>query len=229
MDSNQSDRDSPKTSSFNPGRNTPKADADDPQLLEKTSFYQRGEISNRSDISQSDAASLADGPHLDFIDFLAVAQWRQIEFFPITWQQTLSSIGVGGTARMKQSLVDLDVSLAFKQLHLEKATAAGRMAALRTSMTEVGVLGHPIIRRHSNVIRLEGICWDFTGDEVWPVLVFRKADHGNLRDFLRSDAGKSLDFQQRLQICSDIGSAVMAMHAFRMASAEIYFACLLTL
>jgi hypothetical protein len=82
-------------------------------------------------------------------------------------------------------------------------------------MTEVSVLGHPVVRGIPYFIRLEGVCWDFTDDGVWPVLVFKKAHHGNLREFLWSEEGKSITFSQRLQICSEIGSAVMTMHAFR--------------
>ncbi len=210
------DRDLLKVSNLDLAEEKPKADADNAWVLEKTSFYQRRNISNSSHNPRPDELQTVNGPNLDFIDFLAVAQWRQIEMLPITWQKNLSSIGVGGTARVKQSIVNLDVSLAFKQLHLEKGTTSGRTAAFQTSINEVSVLGHSVIRRHPNIIRLEGICWDVAGNEAWPVLAFRKADHGNLKNFLFSDIGKSFDIEQRLQICSDVGSALMTMHAFRM-------------
>jgi hypothetical protein len=219
METNQIDRILVEPSTRQPADHALTVDADDAQALEKTSFYQHGEPSEGSLVPHSDEIHVVRRPHLDLIDFLAVAQWRQIDFFPITWQQTLSSIGIGGTARVKQSLVNLDVSLAFKQLHLDEATASGRTAALQASINEVSVLGHSIIREHPNIIRLEGICWDVKESVVWPVLAFRKATHGNLGDFLSSEPGKRLKFEQRLQICSDIGAAVMTMHAFRMMTA----------
>ena len=78
---------------------------------------------------------------------------------------------------------------------------------------------------YPHFIRLEGVCWDFTIDGVWPVLVFRKAGHGNLREFLWSEEGKNTTFAQRfaqrIQICSEIGSAIMTMHAFRKISRKI--------
>ena len=187
-------------------------------LLDKTSFYQRKDLTESSPKPQQDHAATSNNSQLDFIDFLAVAQWRNVDFLPTTWQQMLSSIGIGGTARMKQSIVNSEVNLAFKRLHLEKTTAEGKQLALQAVMTEVSVLGHPIVRGIPYFIRLEGVCWDFTDEGVWPVLVFRKADHGNLREFLWSEEGRNITFAQRLQICSDIGSAVMTMHAFRKIS-----------
>lgn len=185
---------------------------------DKTSFYQRSRLTESSPDLQQDNAPASSNPQLDLIDFLAVAQWRNIDFLPITWQQMLSSIGVGGTARMKQSIVNDQVNLAFKCLHLEKTTAKSRTMALQAMMTEVSVLGHPVIRGIPYFIRLEGVCWELTDDGVWPVLVFKKAEHGNLREFLWSEEGKNITFAQRLQICSEIGSAVMTMHAFRKTS-----------
>jgi len=194
-------------------------DVDNEFLRDKTSFYQRQQLTGSfAKPQQEDNTSSSKAAPLDLISFLAVAQWRNIDFLPITWQQMLSSIGVGGTARMKQSIVSEHVNLAFKRLHLEKATAEGRAIALQTVMTEVAVLGHPIIRGLPCFIRLEGVCWDFTDDDgVWPVLVFKKADHGNLREFLEEGEGREISFAQRLAICSEIGSAVMTMHAFRMS------------
>jgi hypothetical protein len=193
-------------------------DIDNDFLLDKTSFYQQREHTESYTNPQQDHIAALNSLQLDFIDFLAIAQWRNIDFLPVTWQQMLSSIGVGGTARMKQSIVSNQVNLAFKRLHLEKNTAESRVTALQAMMTEVSMLGHPIVRGIPYFIRLEGVCWDFTEDGVWPVLVFRKADHGNLREFLWSKEGGDITFAQRLQICSEIGSAVMTLHAFRMIS-----------
>ncbi|KIV99995.1 uncharacterized protein PV09_08352 [Verruconis gallopava] len=188
--------------------------------LEKTSFYRQRPISELSSGQSLGEPSTAKGPLPDFIDFLAVTQWRQIDFLPITWQQMLSSLGVGGTARLKQSIVNNKVSLAFKRLHLDNATAESNSEALRILINEISILGHPVIRRLPYFIRLEGICWDFT-DGVVPVLVFRKAHHGNLRQFLFSKAGKKINFAQRLRICSEIGSAIMTMHSFHMIHGDL--------
>ncbi len=183
-------------------------------LIEKTSFYKQENFTQPSRKPQDHVLQSPTRELPDFIDFLAVAQWRDIDFMPVTWQQTLSSLGVGGTARVKQSIVSNELSLAFKRLHLENETIEGRSTALQILMTEVSVLGHPVIRKLPYFIRLEGICWDFDNG-VDPVLVFRKAHHGNLRDFLASNVGQNITFAQRLQICSEIGSAVMIMHSFR--------------
>ena len=47
---------------------------------------------------------------------------------------------------MKQSIVNSQVNLAFKRLHLETTTAECRATALQALMTEVSVLGHPVVR-----------------------------------------------------------------------------------
>ncbi len=42
----------------------------------------------------------------------------------------------------------------------------------RSLIAENWVLGHPSIYEHSNILRLEGVCWGVPPDEkVWPVLV----------------------------------------------------------
>jgi hypothetical protein len=74
------------------------------------------------------------------------------------------------------------------------------------------------------MIRLEGICWDVWEEkdrgtpEVWPVLVFEKTPYGDLDTFLRSTLGQNLKFEERLQLCSGIASAVSEMHAHRECS-----------
>ena len=52
----------------------------------------------------------------DFISFLAIAQKLEIDFLPITWQSTREAIGIGGTARIDQALLNLQTSLAFKRI-----------------------------------------------------------------------------------------------------------------
>jgi hypothetical protein len=164
------------------------------------------------------SASLANtstlGPHHDFISFLAVAQRLTIDFLPITWQPALDSLGVGGTSEIRQSVINLHNSLAFKRNTLSTASEASRY---QTLISEISILGHPVIRNHANVITLEGICWDISVDDesVWPVLVFEKTEHGDMNQFLNSDVGKRMCFVERLKLCADVATALMAMHSSR--------------
>ena len=77
------------------------------------------------------------------------------------------------------------------------------------------MLGHPSIRDHPNIVRLEGICWDVApgGERVWPVLVFEKARHRDLLTFMEQAEGKSLSLEERLNICADIAVAINHMHS----------------
>jgi hypothetical protein len=62
------------------------------------------------------AKSTATESQYDFLSFLSIAQNLEIDFLPITWQPALSCIGQGGTAKIRQALVNLQMSFAFKRL-----------------------------------------------------------------------------------------------------------------
>lgn len=158
------------------------------------------------------AKSTATESQYDFLSFLSIAQNLEIDFLPITWQPALSCIGQGGTAKIRQALVNLQMSFAFKRLiSTQPAERAKNFQAL---IAEISVLGQSSIRDHPNIIKLEGICWDIipeTGN-VWPVLVFEKAQLGDLLAFMEQGAGKTLSLEDRLQLCVDIATAVADMH-----------------
>src|SRR5271154_3930657 len=149
----------------------------------QTSFYRSGILSENAGLANPPAPEL---PY-DFINFLAVAQWRDVDFLPITWEPALDSVGAGATAEIRQSLINLQLSLAFKRVHLERLCPGHYRNAIRALISEALVLGHPVIRRHQNIIRLQGICWDVRPDNVWPVLVFKKSQYGDLKRFMMSE------------------------------------------
>ena len=149
----------------------------------------------------------------DLISFLAVAHCHALDIAAITWQLPLGAVGKGATAKVNQSSLNLQWSLAFK-----RPVAAERSSELsqeyRVLMSEIMVLCNAATRNHPNIVTLEGVCWDFhpkTGD-VWPVLIFEKAQEGDLGEFMVSSAGRALNFQQRLQFCQDIAIALALLH-----------------
>jgi hypothetical protein len=155
--------------------------------------------------------------HCDFISFLGIAQSLKIDFLPITWQPALDSLGQGATAELRQALVNLQMSFAFKRL-VSTGPAQLEMDEtenFRALIAEISILGHPSMRDHPNIIRLEGICWDLVSgsDKVWPVLVFEKSQHGDLQAFMGRAEGKRLTLGERLNICANIALAVMDMHS----------------
>jgi hypothetical protein len=153
------------------------------------------------------------GVRCDFLSFLGIAQSLKIDFLPITWQPALDTIGHGGTAEIRQTLINIQTSFAFKRL---VSTRSGEEAKnFQALIAEISVLGQPSIREHPNIITLEGICWDIIPEteQVWPVLVFEKAPLGDLLVFMEQGAGNKLGLEDRLKLCIDIATAVADMHS----------------
>lgn len=151
--------------------------------------------------------------HQDFLYVLAVAQDREIDFLPILWQPALDTTGAGFTAEIRQSLINLLMSFVFKRL--KEPDGGGSLAPL---ISEISFLGHPKVRSHPHIARLEAICWDISetdAEDVWPVLVFEKSQHGDLQHFLISDKGRDLGIDERLELCYHIATALFTMHSCR--------------
>lgn len=176
-----------------------------------TSYYKSGRSLSSVSAAETPPSELS----LNFLTFLAVSQRRGIDYLPITWQPALESVGSGSTADIRQSLINLQLSFAFKRIHLERLTTNSQRDAFLALISEVFVLGHPAIRGHENVIRLEGICWEIKKEEVWPVLVFKKSPLGDLNRFMTTSAGRTLGIKERLSLCEGVAAALMTMHSFR--------------
>jgi hypothetical protein len=156
-----------------------------------------------------------DDPY-DFLSFLGLAQHFQINLLPLTWQPALDVVGVGATSQIRQSFLSLQMSFVFKRFApSEISTNTDEERAFRALISEVSILGDPFVRHHPNIITLVGICWDVITDtgKVWPVLVFEKAQHGDLYKFMQTPRGVGLDFDKRLGLCADIATAIATMHA----------------
>lgn len=149
----------------------------------------------------------------DLIAFLAAAQWRNIDFLPITWQPALDMAGKGATAEIQQSLVSLAFTFAFKRF-LTSSDADETSKRYRAIISELCILGHPAIKQHPNIVELQGVCWDaISEDQVWPVLVFPKAKYGNMHDFFASDEATRLTSDQCLCLIAGCVHAVVFMHS----------------
>ena len=199
-----------------------------------TSFYRSGTFSSSA---SRFPAGLSDPPlrspaipskQHDFLQLLAVCQARRIDFLGITWDRVLDDnsnlLGLGMTAAIHPGLLNLDLTFAFKRLTDRYFGEAGkesleqrRHQLYEALISEVWVLGHPVVREHENIIRLEGICWDFLPEDqeekVRPVLVFEKAKYGDLGQFKRSSSGLRMSLPQKLKICSDIIRGIAIMHS----------------
>jgi serine/threonine protein kinase len=121
----------------------------------------------------------------------------------------------------------LQMSYAFKRIKWSRLARSNESRNFQALISEVLVLGHPLIRKHPNIIRLEGICWDFPpgDDRVWPVLVFEKAQNGDLARFLNSDPGKHINFENRLKLCANVAAALKFMHSCRELFTPLLMQC----
>lgn len=161
-------------------------------------------------------AQVLDTPH-DLITFLAVMQKLEIDILPITWQAARLPIGAGATGKINEALINLHTSFAFKCASDRQKEGEYEGTIIQALINEITVLGHPLIRKHSNIVELQGICWDVTsdnngGDKVWPALVFKKSQYGDLYNFATMPVGRELCMAERLKLCVDVGTAISDMH-----------------
>jgi serine/threonine protein kinase len=149
----------------------------------------------------------------DLITFLSAAQWRGVDFLPITWHPGLDTAR-GFTARVHQSLITTSFTFGFKRYRFLKREEE-ISNTYKALISEMCILGHPVIRQHNHILRLEGACWDpFTApDDIFPVLVFERTRHGNLADFMLSDQGRSLSMHDRLVLCTHLIQAIETLHS----------------
>ena len=166
----------------------------------------------------------------DIIAFLGVAQSRGIDLLPITWEPTLDCLGQGGTAEIREASFSRETSFAFKRGRFKDVYDLVELETrlLPSLAAEVAVLGHPSIWDCPSVAKLEGICWEvYSPDDqvlsreetinsgkggVIPILVFEKANHGDLYQFMTHGPGQQLGLNDRLWLCTEVASAVAIMH-----------------
>ncbi|KAL8916132.1 MAG: hypothetical protein Q9172_006438 [Xanthocarpia lactea] len=153
----------------------------------------------------------------DFITFLAVAQYYEVDFVSLAWEEDKGSVAVGGTSQIYQANVSLKTNFIFKRTTLvdtSRSDSQKEEKAFNALISEIAVLCHPKLRVHQNIVNLEGICWEVPqgSDKVWPVLVLEKAPLGDLKTFVASERARSTNLDERLELCVDIASAIIALH-----------------
>lgn len=185
---------------------------------------------SRSDLTL-ESATLKHGLDLgDFVTFLGVAQRLRIDFLPITWSPPLDRIGQGATAEIREAPANLQFSFAFKRPLFRPCLDFKDFEAriLPSLIAEISTLGLKSIRRHPNIITLEGICWEviswegenISREELYtsrkggllPVLVFETSKYGDLHHFMMQEEGRNLSLAQKIEICTDVAKAVTEMH-----------------
>lgn len=173
-----------------------------------------------SAVPESLLSNATDTSHYNFVSFLAVCQHCGLDFLPLSWTPALPFIGVGGTARISESSINLQHLLVFKRVKWESEPDPGNTSEYVLNymalVSEVWALTQPALHDHPNVINIEGICWEFLGgtQKVSPVLLFRRAEFGDLRQFMDLH-GKKISLLQRLDICLQIAKGLLVVHRSR--------------
>ena len=156
--------------------------------------------------------------HNNLISLLAVAQYYDIDFVSLTWQQGRGQLAAGGTSEIWQSNYSKRTDFVFKRLRFAdsyRPDSKDQEKSFNALVSEISILSHPLIRHHQNIVKLEGICWEIPqqGHTVWPVLILEKAQLGNLESFMSSEQGRSTTMHERLELCTDVASAIIALHS----------------
>lgn len=157
--------------------------------------------------------------HNDFIRLLSIAALLRVKIVPLTWSPALEGLGAGATSQISQSSLNARVTFAFKRfdhVNSNPRISPDRFRARQydAMAAEIVALNSPLIYDHPNIVNLEGISWEILEDglEVWPVLVFRRAECGDLRNYLSSPEGARGSFDFRLENCAAILKALKAVH-----------------
>jgi hypothetical protein len=159
--------------------------------------------------------------HSNIIRVLSIATALDVNIFPFTWRPALEGLGEGATGRISQSPMNARISLAFKRLgrwNRSQGLSEAQFRALQDKalVSEMVALSCPELYGHPNIVNLEGLCWELSNEghslEAWPVLVFKKAEFGDLRRFLSLPEAEYLEIKDRLDICGEIGKALEVMH-----------------
>ncbi|KAK3374185.1 kinase-like domain-containing protein [Lasiosphaeria ovina] len=158
-------------------------------------------------------SSLGHQEAIDLISFLAIACDLGVPLLPMTWQAARERLGLGGSGDVRQALVDVQTSLAFKLVKDEDKAQREVELVLRIFANELIALSRPNLRAHPHIVDLLGICWDnpSTGG-VWPALLFEKSQYSDLYNFSTLLVWRELAAMERLDLCLQIGSAIAEMH-----------------
>jgi hypothetical protein len=186
-----------------------------------TSFYRNLSHSHRRKFGNK--LHEAHNTHFDFISTLALAQERNLDFLPIKWLPDMdddpSNILIGGTAKINQLWLNIQMSMIFKLVKVvDNFNAFDYKNTYRALYHEIAILTAPQIRGHPNFVQLDGLGWNIEGERTVPVLVFEKASCGDASRFFVSEESTHISFDERLQLCIDLGRALMLLHSCREAT-----------
>ena len=156
-----------------------------------------------SEISSSEAENDPFAHQHDLIGFLGLMRYFDVPLLPITWQPALGALGKGGTANVSQALVHASLSYAFKRMRAQ--TSFDKWIA------EVRALSP--LKSHPNIATLQACCLETLEDgRLSPVLIFEKAEFGDLETFADSEVAAKMTIQDEIHLCLEIGLGLRHIH-----------------
>lgn len=169
-------------------------------------------------VSAADLEARDDSHHPNLIRLLQAATVLKVPVLPLTWDPAFEALGQdGATSRVNQSPLNAALEFAYKRFNPESNDIHTTQEAFRrmqydAMIAELTILSCPNIRRHENIVSFIGICFEVSSapDEVLPVIVFKKAEHGDLPLFLAGNL--SLDASSLTAICGEVAKGIQIMH-----------------
>ena len=160
-------------------------------------------------------------PHYDLLSFLAITErlsnLRLYAFTPSYQPSGRLTIRTGASGIVHDQALSSERGIIFKRYRTTPQSS--RRDVFKAIISEVMVLKHPVLAKHPNIVDLDGITWDVEVErgqppQITPVLILKRAEHGNLADFFRTSQGRNLSLEQRLRLCIDVALALDAMHTY---------------
>ncbi|KAL9075020.1 MAG: hypothetical protein Q9161_001951 [Pseudevernia consocians] len=148
----------------------------------------------------------------DATTFIAIVSELEIDLFTFTWYSGMGELGRGKTAQIQQSVINLETEFAFKRFTFPGSEEPDEAQIIRAAMIEILALSHPALRDHQNILKLHGVCWEISSENLFrPVLVVEKTSLGDLGRFM-SEHGSAVDGNTRVEMCVDVIRAVAILH-----------------
>ncbi|KAL8676142.1 MAG: hypothetical protein Q9186_007306, partial [Xanthomendoza sp. 1 TL-2023] len=160
--------------------------------------------------------------HDDLLAVLSAVQAHEVDILPLVWYPSLS-LGQGGFALVAELPINQHESFAFKRLKIQGDDTDEQCQSFHAAIQELAILSDLDVARQPNIVTIEGVCWEVNplNPYISPVLVFEKADHGNLSLFRDSGTWEQVSLEGKLTISKQIAGAFCVLHEKQIIHGDI--------
>ena len=162
------------------------------------------------------------------VDFMKHASTKDVKQFFWEYRNHLDKkkLGEGSTYDVYKCEFDSGIIGAVKRakeflpMASDNEPREMELRTMDTMLTEMGVLNHPPLKEHPNLIQLLGYGWEYLDFGFCPFIVLEFADLGTLDQFLISRTDE-LSATDKLEICMDLLSGLEALHSCDITHGDI--------